>query len=119
MSTKDTSRKSYQTSGGQEGSPSMQLPTKDDATTPTQTLTDLERVQLQAEALAGMELNLNDLLAAGTNWQAFPYPTKTGKTGLVVAIYDSSCNLGVEKIEGNTVRLTVNGSPASEIATRK
>jgi len=119
MSTKDTSQKSQAISAGRADSSNMQLDTKPNATIPTPTLTDLERMQLLAESLASLELDLNDLSRAGARWQAFPYQTQTGKMGLVVAIFESSCNLGAQSMDDGKIRFTINEQAASEIATRK
>lgn len=110
-STKDTSQSMKKTHDGKSGSENMPLATN--ATTHTPTLKEA------AASLVALELDLKDIKAAGMLYKLVAYPSKIGKTALVVFIYHPKFPLGVLDLGDNNLVALIDGVKASEVATRK
>ena len=108
--TKDTSGSTKATRVGKEGSKSTPLDM--DVSTPILTLQNI------AEILVALELDLAEATKAGYRWQSLPLKSKNGSNMLAIVIYNPKHSIGAEKTPSGTV-LTVDGIPASVVATRK
>ena len=72
-----------------------------------------------AAGLVALEMDLSDLVAAGMKYKLVEYPSKIGKTALVVFLYHPDYPLGVRDLGNKKLVALIAGSPASEVATRK